>query len=114
MRGRFQATVGETSIEVELIETEGDTCRIAFAGLIHDVRHAFDTDGRLHLDVDGAQAVITNLTMQPAQSRETAAGSGRLTPPMNGRIVAVLAAAGARVTRGQGLIVLESMKMEHT
>ena len=114
VRGRFQATVGETSIEVELIETEGDTCRIAFAGLIHDVRHAFDTDGRLHLDVDGAQSVITNLTMQPAQSRETAAGSGRLTPPMNGRIVAVLAAAGARVTRGQGLIVLESMKMEHT
>ena len=52
--------------------------------------------------------------MQPAQTREAAAGSGRLTPPMNGRVVAVLAAAGARVTRGQSLIVLESMKMEHT
>ncbi|MBL8503838.1 MAG: acetyl-CoA carboxylase biotin carboxyl carrier protein subunit [Rhodocyclaceae bacterium] len=33
---------------------------------------------------------------------------------MNGRVVAVLAAAGATVKRGQGLIVLESMKMEHT
>ncbi|MCL4725334.1 MAG: acetyl-CoA carboxylase biotin carboxyl carrier protein subunit [Rhodocyclaceae bacterium] len=52
--------------------------------------------------------------MQPARSRESASSSGRLTPPMNGRVVAVLAAAGAPVKRGQGLIVLESMKMEHT
>jgi biotin carboxyl carrier protein len=33
---------------------------------------------------------------------------------MNGRIVAVLVEQGARVRRGQGLLVLESMKMEHT
>ncbi len=111
---RFQATVGETSIEVELIESEGDTWRFAFSGLIYEVRHAFDADGRLHLEVDGAQSVVTDLTMQPAQARESSAGSGRLTPPMNGRIVAVLAEAGAQVKRGQGLIVLESMKMEHT
>jgi len=111
---RFEAAVGDTSNEVELLSCTTDTCRIAFANLHLAVRHAFDADGRLHLDVDGAQAVITDLTMQPAQSRESAAGSGRLTPPMNGRVVAVLAAAGAQVKRGQGLIVLESMKMEHT
>jgi geranyl-CoA carboxylase alpha subunit len=111
---RFEAAVGETSNEIELLSSDGDTCRIAFANLHLTVRHAFDADGRLHLDVDGAQAVVTDLTMQPAQSREAAAGSGRLTPPMNGRVVAVLAAAGSQVKRGQGLIVLESMKMEHT
>jgi geranyl-CoA carboxylase alpha subunit len=111
---RFAMEVGGVSNEVELLDITPEVCRIAFAGLIHEVRHAFDADGRLHLDVDGAQAVIADLTMQPAQARESTAGSGRLTPPMNGRIVAVLADAGARVTRGQGLIVLESMKMEHT
>jgi len=111
---RFELTIGETSNEVELLSCEGDTWRIAFANLHLTVRHAFDPDGRLHLEVDGAQAVVSDLTMQPAQSRESAAGSGRITPPMNGRVVAVLAAAGAQVKRGQGLIVLESMKMEHT
>ncbi|GIK26738.1 MAG: 3-methylcrotonyl-CoA carboxylase subunit alpha [Betaproteobacteria bacterium] len=111
---RFELTIGETSNEVELLSCEADTWRIAFANLQLAVRHAFDAEGRLHLDVDGAQAVVSDLTMQPAQSRESVAGSGRITPPMNGRVVAVLAAAGARVTRGQGLIVLESMKMEHT
>jgi biotin carboxyl carrier protein len=102
------------SNQVELLSCDVDTCRIAFAGLQLAVRHALDTQGRLHLDVDGAQAVVTDLTMQPAQTREAAAGSGRLTPPMNGRVVAVLAEAGSQVKRGQGLIVLESMKMEHT
>ena len=111
---RFEAAVGEVRNQIELIDATGDAWRIALDGLQLAVRHAFDADGRLHLEVDGAQAVITDLTMQPAQARESAAGSGRLTPPMNGRVVAVLAAAGARVTRGQGLIVLESMKMEHT
>jgi geranyl-CoA carboxylase alpha subunit len=112
--GRFEAAVGDVRNEVELIDCEGDTWRIGFAGLQLTVRQAFDADGRLHLEVDGAQAVVTDLTMQPAQARESAAGSGRLTPPMNGRVVAVLAEAGAQVKRGQGLIVLESMKMEHT
>jgi geranyl-CoA carboxylase alpha subunit len=111
---RFEAAIGETSNEIELLSSDGDTCRIAFANLHLTVRHAFDADGRLHLEVDGAQAVVTDLTMQPAQSREPASSSGRLTPPMNGRVVAVLAAAGSQVKRGQGLIVLESMKMEHT
>ncbi|MDT3737549.1 MAG: biotin carboxylase N-terminal domain-containing protein [Denitratisoma sp.] len=111
---RFEAAVGDARNEIELIDCTGETWRIAFAGLQLAVRHAFDSEGRLHLEVDGAQAVVTDLTMQPAQARETAAGSGRITPPMNGRVVAVLAEAGARVTRGQGLIVLESMKMEHT
>ena len=111
---RFEAAVGDIRNEVDLIDATGDTWRLAFAGLQLAVRHAFDAEGRLHLEVDGAQAVITDLTMQPARSRESASSSGRLTPPMNGRVVAVLAAAGATVKRGQGLIVLESMKMEHT
>lgn len=40
--------------------------------------------------------------------------TGRLTAPMPGKIVALLVAGGARVTRGTPLIILEAMKMEHT
>jgi 3-methylcrotonyl-CoA carboxylase alpha subunit len=39
---------------------------------------------------------------------------GQLVAPMPGRIVQVLAAAGMLVQRGQALVVLEAMKMEHT
>jgi len=43
-----------------------------------------------------------------------AAGDGRLTSPMPGRIVNVAAETGARVKKGQPVVVLEAMKMEHT
>jgi len=42
------------------------------------------------------------------------AASGPLTAPMPGRVVQVLVAAGDAVRRGQPLMVIEAMKMEHT
>jgi len=39
---------------------------------------------------------------------------GGLTAPMNGTIVALLAQHGATVTKGDALLVMEAMKMEHT
>ena len=42
------------------------------------------------------------------------ADGGRLTAPMPGRIVTVLVKPGAAVEKGQPLLVLEAMKMEHT
>jgi biotin carboxyl carrier protein len=40
-------------------------------------------------------------------------GPARLTAPMPGRIVRVLSAPGALVAAGQGLVVIEAMKMEN-
>ena len=43
-----------------------------------------------------------------------AASSGTILSPMPGRIIAVEVAAGATVTKGQKLVTLEAMKMEHS
>jgi 3-methylcrotonyl-CoA carboxylase alpha subunit len=40
--------------------------------------------------------------------------SGQLTAPMPGKIVQVLVEEGAKVEKGQALMILEAMKMEHT
>ncbi|HEX6267535.1 MAG TPA: biotin/lipoyl-containing protein, partial [Burkholderiales bacterium] len=40
--------------------------------------------------------------------------SGSLAAPMPGRIIQVLAKAGAKVSKGDPLLILEAMKMEHT
>ncbi|WP_207484258.1 acetyl/propionyl/methylcrotonyl-CoA carboxylase subunit alpha [Arenibaculum pallidiluteum] len=42
------------------------------------------------------------------------AGAGKLTAPMPGKVIAVLVEPGALVAKGQALVVLEAMKMEHT
>jgi 3-methylcrotonyl-CoA carboxylase alpha subunit len=49
-----------------------------------------------------------------AGAEDAEAPGGKLIAPMPGRIIAVLAEAGADVTKGQALIVMEAMKMEHT
>ena len=50
--------------------------------------------------------------LQPPAGALVAAG--RLTAPMPGRIVQLLVAAGDPVRRGQPMMVVEAMKMEHT
>ena len=40
--------------------------------------------------------------------------AGGLSAPMPGRVVALPVVPGSRVTRGQPLVVLEAMKMEHS
>ena len=42
------------------------------------------------------------------------AGDGAILSPMPGRVIAVEVAAGATVTKGQKLLTLEAMKMEHS
>jgi 3-methylcrotonyl-CoA carboxylase alpha subunit len=48
-----------------------------------------------------------------AGAGEAAAGSGRLTAPMPGRIAAIAVRPGDKVARGATLMALEAMKMEH-
>jgi 3-methylcrotonyl-CoA carboxylase alpha subunit len=49
-----------------------------------------------------------------AHAGETEAAGGRLTAPMPGKVVAVLATKGQQVKKGDPLVIMEAMKMEHT
>jgi 3-methylcrotonyl-CoA carboxylase alpha subunit len=51
---------------------------------------------------------------RPRGSHGGAASDGTILSPMPGRIIAVEVAAGDTVTRGQKLLTLEAMKMEHS
>ncbi|HEX7822176.1 MAG TPA: acetyl/propionyl/methylcrotonyl-CoA carboxylase subunit alpha [Sphingobium sp.] len=54
------------------------------------------------------------LTPWRTDGTHTAAGDGAILSPMPGRVIAVDIAAGDVVTRGQKLLTLEAMKMEHS
>jgi 3-methylcrotonyl-CoA carboxylase alpha subunit len=49
-----------------------------------------------------------------AHAGEAEAEGGRLTAPMPGKVVAILVRQGQHVERGQALVIMEAMKMEHT
>jgi 3-methylcrotonyl-CoA carboxylase alpha subunit len=55
------------------------------------------------------------LSLKPALAAAVdAAGAGSLAAPMPGKIVQVMTQSGAKVAKGDPLLVLEAMKMEHT
>ncbi|OYO31462.1 acetyl/propionyl/methylcrotonyl-CoA carboxylase subunit alpha [Janthinobacterium sp. PC23-8] len=49
-----------------------------------------------------------------AHAGEAEAEGGRLTAPMPGKVVAVLVGKGQDVKKGEPLVIMEAMKMEHT
>ena len=49
-----------------------------------------------------------------AHAGEIESAGGRLTAPMPGKVVAVLAESGKIVAKGEPLVIMEAMKMEHT
>ncbi len=69
--------------------------------------------GRIEIWVEGN---VRQFTLVDPDERRAAAqsGHGHLTAPMPGKIIAVLVEAGAVVARGQPLVTMEAMKMEHT
>ena len=73
----------------------------------------FHIDGDdIIVDLDAFTVRFTDKTYAPPAT--AAAGSdGKLRAPMDGRIVAIKVAAGDTVARGQTLVVLEAMKIQH-
>ncbi|KQQ88482.1 acetyl/propionyl/methylcrotonyl-CoA carboxylase subunit alpha [Massilia sp. Leaf139] len=49
-----------------------------------------------------------------AHAGEAEAAGGRLTAPMPGKVVAVMVEGGQTVKKGEALVIMEAMKMEHT
>ena len=72
--------------------------------------------GALGVHVNGRQLPVTISESGRARRRGAAAvgaGPQRLTAPMPGKVVRVLVSPGDDVEAGQGLVVVEAMKMEN-
>jgi 3-methylcrotonyl-CoA carboxylase alpha subunit len=90
------------------VEIGGEThvAGIAAAGVVADIA------GETVLFLDGETWPFAPPSADRASEAE-GARDGAILSPMPGRVVAVVVAEGDRVAKGQRLIVLEAMKMEH-
>jgi acetyl/propionyl-CoA carboxylase alpha subunit len=98
-------------IELTLASIEDGWVRFESGGVLQGAAFAFDGHV-LHLDLAGVSHEFFEFTPALAAAKERDS-DGRLTAPMAGRIVAVRAGVGDDVVKGQILVILEAMKMEH-
>jgi acetyl/propionyl-CoA carboxylase alpha subunit len=104
------AEVDGRRVDVAVRELDADTRELTVGGVRHRVAWARDGD-RVFLWCDGRSFVFT----RARAARAAGAGDhgGDLRAPMPGRVRRVAHAAGETVARGQVVLVLEAMKMEH-
>jgi 3-methylcrotonyl-CoA carboxylase alpha subunit len=110
-QGGYGLEIGETVASARLLDA-GDE-RLVFDWGGERVDALFSRRGAV-LTVALAEATYRLSHVDPgaAGEAERSAG-GRLTAPMPGKVSDVLVRPGERVRRGQVLVVLEAMKMEH-
>ncbi len=66
-----------------------------------------------HIQCSAVDLVVEDASFEPAADTAGGAGAHELRAPFNGKVIAVQATPGAAVARGDTLLVLESMKLEH-
>jgi geranyl-CoA carboxylase alpha subunit len=103
--------VAERSLELKIIHSDGRWATLEIEGVRQ--RHAYRLEaGRLWLFTRPGSLQFVDRT-QAQVTGQASVSSGTLKAPMDGAIVDVLVNEGSKVTKGQLLVVLEAMKMEH-
>jgi 3-methylcrotonyl-CoA carboxylase alpha subunit len=79
----------------------------------HRQQHEFSVNANHYVLFTEQGALRFTQQLPDLGLHDASAQHGGFNAPMNGTVVAILAAAGELVTAGQSLIVIEAMKMEH-
>jgi 3-methylcrotonyl-CoA carboxylase alpha subunit len=130
-RREIRLRAGETE-KVVNAGYAGESFTLEFEGQITTAAGRF-ADNELRIDLGGRRINVTVVSanekrhvfihgvcfvfaaIDPLFHAGSGGGAeGGLTAPMPGKVIALIAAPGARVEKGEPLLILEAMKMEHT
>jgi 3-methylcrotonyl-CoA carboxylase alpha subunit len=107
----YQANGWHIAVGDTVDNTAADLALAARDGATHGTVRR---DGELFHVFTGGRHFTLHYHDPMAHAGELEAAGGRLTAPMPGKVVAILAKAGQDVKKGEPLVIMEAMKMEHT
>ena len=134
----YVATIGEREVAITVEDLGGANYKVAIDGVEHVV-DAQQVAGQLWSVLYGGASFVVDVTQLPTEEYEViikgdchkftlmneqrramiraggkgAAGKAMVTSPMPGKVVKLLVKEGQEVAAGEGVIVVEAMKMEN-
>jgi geranyl-CoA carboxylase alpha subunit len=108
----FLLKAGDDDFNVTLNIFDDQSIRYSENGVARTLSFAFYKNG-VYLDTHEGCVFVEDITHAPAIAVD-AAGSGLIKASMDGGIIDILVEDGQAVIKGQTLVVLEAMKMEHS
>lgn len=112
-RLRIEPSPGEFA-EVQMAALPDGRVQCSVDGVAHTVHTAQVSPQRWHWQTGGVDGWVEDASWEPAVRAGAAGGATELRAPFNGRVVAVSAAPGQALAAGATVVVLESMKLEHS
>ncbi len=114
----YQVHAGTLALRAAVVQRDASQLEVELTGLDGAAwrsRVNLMQDGNLlHLFHEGRHATLTLHSTEDTLAGDVAAEQGSLLTPLPGIIVAVHVQVGQRVARGDALVTVEAMKMEHT
>ncbi|MDR3764044.1 MAG: hypothetical protein P4M01_08125 [Acidobacteriota bacterium] len=113
----YQSTVDGEAFALNVAMTARDVLSIIHDGRHYEAKREYSLLGETHIIV-GSERFITEVRdPRSLRSRRAAAGQeagpAKVTAPMPGKVVRTLVAVGDEIEAGQGVIVVEAMKMQN-
>ena len=114
--GVWQCRLNGEEVQFDAVLTGRDVLSLLVDGRSYEVKRE-QTATDLHLWVGGTRFPVELRDPRSLRSRQASArdekGPRKIVAPMPGRVVRLLAAEQAEVEAGQGVIVVEAMKMQN-
>ncbi len=110
-KGRFRVASGAFKSEALLVSREADDLVLELEGLRRRYRVVVE-GSRIFVQVNGRAVTFHEVPRFP--DLDSAVPEGGCVAPMPGKIVKIDVEAGQKVEKGQRLLVMEAMKMEHS
>jgi len=115
--GAWQVTLDGQSLDASAVEIAPNVFSVLLNGQSHQIRVAPRPDGTLTLHTGLAEYAVEVSDPRSWSGRRHGAlqaeGRQHVTAPMPGKVVRFLVAEGDTVEAGQGLLVVEAMKMQN-
>jgi biotin carboxyl carrier protein len=114
---RWQISLDGAALDADAIEISPNVFSVLLNGESYEVRIAVASDSKLTLQTRHHEFVAEVVDPRAWRGRHHGAveaqGRQEIVAPMPGKVVRVLVKAGDKVEAGQGLLVVEAMKMQN-